>query len=188
MEFDRVSRRRFLSTAAGAAAALAMARTGVAFGQDAVLDIPRSNNRAGYEKVLWKVEPFPMTQVRFREGPLNNAMEINGRYLASVPNDRLLHMFRVTAGLPSTAEPLGGWEAPDCELRGHFAGGHYLSGCALMYASTLARNCGSSGNRLRPCIGVPARTRGWLSSSSVPKYRPSLRSGVPDVSSPPTGK
>ena len=136
MEFDRVSRRRFLSTAAGAAAALAMARTDVAFGQDAVLDIPRSNNRAGYEKVLWKVEPFPMTQVRLREGLLKNAMEINGRYLASVPNDRLLHMFRVTAGLPSTAEPLGGWEAPDCELRGHFAGGHYLSGCALMYAST----------------------------------------------------
>ncbi|HEX5437316.1 MAG TPA: beta-L-arabinofuranosidase domain-containing protein, partial [Gemmatimonadaceae bacterium] len=48
---------------------------------------------------------------------------------------RLLHMFRVTAGLPSSAEPLGGWEAPDNELRGHFAGGHYLSACALLGAS-----------------------------------------------------
>jgi DUF1680 family protein len=37
--------------------------------------------------------------------------------------------------LPSQAKPLGGWEAPDCELRGHFVG-HYLSACALMYAST----------------------------------------------------
>ena len=50
--------------------------------------------------------------------------------------DRLLHTFRINAGLPSSAQPLGGWEAPDCELRGHYAGGHYLSACALMYAST----------------------------------------------------
>ncbi|MFL6448524.1 MAG: beta-L-arabinofuranosidase domain-containing protein [Bryobacteraceae bacterium] len=35
----------------------------------------------------------------------------------------------------SSAKPFGGWEKPDCELRGHFVG-HYLSGCALMYAST----------------------------------------------------
>jgi DUF1680 family protein len=47
-----------------------------------------------------------------------------------------LHMFRVTAGLPSAAKPLGGKERPTCELRGHFSGGHYLSACALSYAST----------------------------------------------------
>jgi len=46
-----------------------------------------------------------------------------------------LHMFRVTAGLPSTAQPYGGWEAPVNELRGHFVG-HYLSACALMFAQT----------------------------------------------------
>ncbi len=49
--------------------------------------------------------------------------------------DRLLHMFRVTAGLPSSAAPLGGWEAPANELRGHFTG-HYLSACALLAAQT----------------------------------------------------
>jgi uncharacterized protein len=41
----------------------------------------------------------------------------------------------VNAGLSSSAQPLGGWEKPDCELRGHFVG-HYLSACALMYSST----------------------------------------------------
>src|SRR4029077_20571342 len=46
-----------------------------------------------------------------------------------------LHMFRITARLPSTAQPLGGWEAPDNELRGHFSG-HYLSACALLAAQT----------------------------------------------------
>ncbi|GIE95488.1 hypothetical protein Ari01nite_29530 [Paractinoplanes rishiriensis] len=50
-------------------------------------------------------------------------------YLRFVDLDRLLHTFRVTAGLPSDAEPCGGWEAPDIQLRGHTTG-HLLSGLA----------------------------------------------------------
>src|SRR5438270_3846619 len=63
-------------------------------------------------------------------------MASDRRYLHSLPPDRLLHTFRITAGISTQAQPLGGWEKPDCELRGHYAGGHYLSACALMYAST----------------------------------------------------
>ena len=81
------------------------------------------------------VRPFPLKQVRLLPGPLREAQERNARYLLSLPQDRLLHTFRVNAGLPSAAEPLGGWEKPDCELRGHFTG-HYLSACALSYAGT----------------------------------------------------
>jgi DUF1680 family protein len=77
-----------------------------------------------------------MKQVRLGEGPCKQAMEADRCYLHSLPPDRLLHTFRINAGFPSTAQPLGGWEAPDCELRGHYAGGHYLSAVALMYAST----------------------------------------------------
>ena len=87
-------------------------------------------------QVPWNVQPFPMTQVRLQDALFKNAMEINRRYLHLLPNDRLLYSFRVTAGLPSSATPFGGWEAPDCELRGHFNGGHYLSACALTYSST----------------------------------------------------
>jgi DUF1680 family protein len=50
-------------------------------------------------------------------------------YLRFVDLDRMLHMFRATAGRPSTAEPLGGWEAPTVQLRGHSTG-HLLSGLA----------------------------------------------------------
>ncbi len=89
----------------------------------------------GKEKVSWKVQPFPLSQIRLRSGPFLNALEADRRYLHLLPSDRLLHNFRVNAELPSSAQPLGGWEKPDCELRGHFAGGHYLSACALMYAS-----------------------------------------------------
>lgn len=81
------------------------------------------------------LRPFPLKLIRLAPGPLREAQERNARYLLSLPQDRLLHTFRVNAGIPSTAEPLGGWEKPDCELRGHFTG-HYLSACALSYAST----------------------------------------------------
>ncbi|MGH9761955.1 MAG: beta-L-arabinofuranosidase domain-containing protein, partial [Blastocatellia bacterium] len=82
-----------------------------------------------------KAHPFPLQEVRLLDGPFRDAMLRDKQYLLSLDPDRLLHMFRVTAGLPSSAKPLGGWEAPDVELRGHTLG-HHLSACSLMYAST----------------------------------------------------
>lgn len=82
-----------------------------------------------------KARPFPLKQVRLLDGVCSLLMERNRAYLHALEADRLLHMFRVTARLPTSAEPLGGWERPSIELRGHFTG-HYLSGCALMYSST----------------------------------------------------
>jgi len=91
---------------------------------------------ANREKMPWKVRPFPITQVRLGEGLCKAAMEADRQYLRSLPTERLLHTFRINAGISSSAQPLGGWEAPDVELRGHYAGGHYLSACALMYAGS----------------------------------------------------
>ncbi len=82
-----------------------------------------------------KLVPFPMTEVRLLDGICKAQAEINQKYLDSLTADRLLHSFRVTAGIASTATPYGGWENPDCTLRGHFNGGHYLSAVALAYAS-----------------------------------------------------
>ncbi len=137
MNGESVTRRGFLRTSAAVAGAGMLLPRGLwAIGQDAAIEVPRSNNHTGYEKVVWRARPFPMAQVRLRPGPLKDMQERNRVYLYMLPNDRLLHSFRLTAGKPSTAQPLGGWEAPDCELRGHLAGGHYLSACALMFAST----------------------------------------------------
>src|SRR5262245_15277410 len=111
------TRRRFL--AAGAVAALARP------GRAAVPAAP--------ERILART--FPPGAVRLRPGPLLDAAEVNRRYLASLDTDRLLLTFRTNAGLPTTAEPLGGWEAPENELRGHFTG-HYLTACALLSAGT----------------------------------------------------
>jgi len=86
-------------------------------------------------KVDLKARAFLLSQVRLTDGYSKRARDANLRYLLGLDPDRLLHSFRVTAGLPSQAKPLGGWEAPRCGLRGHFTG-HYLSACAQMYAST----------------------------------------------------
>ena len=131
--FPGSSRRHFLTTAAAAAGVTLI--PGKLLAQDPVVNVPR-DGKPSHQKVPWKARPFPMKQVRLGEGPCKVAMEADRRYLHSLPPDRLLHTFRINAAIPSSAEPLGGWEAPDCELRGHYAGGHYLSAVALMYAST----------------------------------------------------
>jgi len=134
---NRIDRRRFIKIAGGVAGvSLLPCSPHMAFPQGPVVDAGQPRNSNSREMVPWKVQPFPMPRVRLLDGPFKQGMEISTGYLRSLPNDRLLHMFRVTAGLPSPAEPLGGKERPDCELRGHFAGGHYLSACALTYAST----------------------------------------------------
>ena len=135
ISFSKFSRRNFLASVGAAAGSALLPK--VALAQDPVVNTTYPNGKpVNREDVPWKIRPFPMKQVRLGKGPCTAAMEANRGYLHSLPPDRLLHTFRVNAGLPSSAQPLGGWEAPDCELRGHFAGGHYLSAVALMYAST----------------------------------------------------
>lgn len=85
--------------------------------------------------ITYRARAFDLRDVRILEGPFKHAMELDGKYLLSLEPDRLLHTFRLNAGIASNARPLGGWEAPNGELRGHFVG-HYLTACAMMYAST----------------------------------------------------
>src|ERR1700691_456898 len=70
-----------------------------------------------------KVQPFPMTQVRLAPSPFKAAADANREYMDRLSADRLVHNFRLNAGLPSSAEPLGGWEQShpgrEGELRGH---------------------------------------------------------------------
>lgn len=129
----RPTRRQFLIGAGGVAGAALFPRT---LHGDAVQDPVVNAVKNKSERVGWAAIPFPMTQVRLLPGPCQDVQEANRRYLYTLPVDRLAHSFRFTAGVSSSAEPLGGWEKPDSELRGHFAGGHYLSAVALLYAGT----------------------------------------------------
>lgn len=125
------SRRDFLQLSSAAAAGLALSASASAADNRMTPLTPKMA-----DKVPWQSRPFPLNRVRLLDGPFLQARDRDRRYLISLPNDRLAHSFRLTAGLSSTAQPLGGWESPHSEIRGHFSGGHYLSACALLYAST----------------------------------------------------
>jgi uncharacterized protein len=88
---------------------------------------------SGREVVEIQAEPFDLKDVRLLAGPFRDAMLRTQRYLRELQSDDLLWHFRRTAGLKAPGKSLGGWEK--AELRGHTMG-HYLSACALMYAST----------------------------------------------------
>ena len=157
-------RRRFLVKSTLAAGAAVFPRSFYALAQDASQDTFHKNNGTGYEKATGKIEHFPMQNVRLRSGPMLNAQGINLRYLNLLPNDRLLYNFRVNAGLPTSAQPLGGWEDPKCELRGHFSGGHYLSACALMYASTRDETLRRKANNMVAELAKCQAANGYLSA------------------------
>lgn len=105
---------------------------GVSPADPLIKDAPK---RKAANAVPLRAYAFDLRDVRLLDGPFKHAQELDKQYLLSLDPQRLLHTFRLNAGLSTSAEPLGGWETPDGELRGHFTG-HYLTACALMYAST----------------------------------------------------
>ncbi|HTH57773.1 MAG TPA: beta-L-arabinofuranosidase domain-containing protein [Cyclobacteriaceae bacterium] len=77
---------------------------------------------------------FDLKDIRLLDGsPFKNAMEKDAAYLLTIEPKRLLHRFYLNAGLPTQGDVYGGWESEG--LSGHTLG-HYLSACAMMYAST----------------------------------------------------
>ena len=163
---EKVTRRKFVATAAAAAGATAVLRTPV-FGVEAqaagATSVAKSKH-LGHEVVSQQAVPFPMKDVRLGAGAFSAAADANRRYLKTLPPDRLLLTFRRTAGLPSSAEPLGDWEKPDCELRGHFAGGHYLSACAMSYASSGDEDLKRNGDQVVTELAKCQAQNGYLSA------------------------
>lgn len=77
-------------------------------------------------------------------GLFRERMQVNKNYLMELDTQCLLQNFYLEAGIvmpgqqviddPEKARLHWGWEAPSCQLRGHFLG-HWLSAAAMYYAS-----------------------------------------------------
>jgi DUF1680 family protein len=109
---------------------------------------------------------FPLQDVNLLDSRFRDNMKRDGRWLLSMDNDRLLHSWRVNAGMYTHAKPLGGWEGLDVELRGHTMG-HVLSGLALMYASTGDTSYKNKGDSLVSALAEiqdVLNQRGYLSA------------------------
>lgn len=106
---------------------------------------------------------FRLDEVRLTDNDFASRRELVKAYIRDFDLGRLLHTFKLNAGIPSDAAPLGGWEAPDCGLRGHFVG-HFLSACAkFAYGDgdeTLKAKAGEIVDVLARC----ARPNGYLSA------------------------
>jgi DUF1680 family protein len=120
------------------------------------------------EHPVGRLQPFPLASVRLAPGIFHDEAEINARYLDSLSVDRLLHTFRLTAGIPSSAVPYKGWEDPACELRGHFAGGHFLSAVAMASASSGNSVLKSRGDALVAGLGACQKKIGTNYLSAYP--------------------
>ncbi|MDQ7905682.1 glycoside hydrolase family 127 protein [Phytohabitans sp. ZYX-F-186] len=86
----------------------------------------------------WRVKPFALDQVTLQDGTVfAQKRDRVLTFAAAYPADRVLHNFRVTAGLPTPAgsSPPGGWDDATGNLRGHYSG-HLITLFAQAYAST----------------------------------------------------
>ncbi|GHJ36754.1 hypothetical protein Sm713_23630 [Streptomyces sp. TS71-3] len=84
----------------------------------------------------WVVKPFDNTQVTLDSSLFTANRDRVLNFLSAYPADRMLAVFRTNAGLDTHgAQPPGGWETADGNLRGHYAG-HFLSALCLAYAGT----------------------------------------------------
>jgi DUF1680 family protein len=86
-----------------------------------------------------RLKAFDLADVTLDGGPFLHAQRKTEAYLLALQPDRMLHNFRVNAGLKPKAPVYGGWESDatwaDINCHGHTLG-HYLSACALAYRST----------------------------------------------------
>jgi uncharacterized protein len=142
-----VSRRRVLQLGALAAAApVALPLSpGQAYAQPA--SVPPSNSLPPPRS--WRVRPFDLNQVTLgdsvfrekRDRLLYFAREYGPSVVGGVRDDqrgpdRMLRSFRINAGLDHKGvSPVGSWETPDGNLRGHYTG-HFLTLLAQSYVST----------------------------------------------------
>ncbi len=99
-----------------------------------------TNRHPKAERTAAAVKPkalaFDLADVRLLDGIFNKAQEVDANYLLKLEPDRLLHNFRVNAGLKPKAAVYGGWESVEpwinIKCHGHTLG-HYLSACSMMY-------------------------------------------------------
>jgi len=78
---------------------------------------------------------LPLHDVQLLDSPFGGNQGRNTAYLLFLDPERMLRSFRINYGLPTSAQPCGGWERPASEVRGHTTG-HLMSALALTYANT----------------------------------------------------
>jgi uncharacterized protein len=94
-------------------------------------------NPTGYapDGTAGRTAALPLQSVKLLDSPFRANQARNTDYLLFLDPERMLRSFRLNYGQHPAAPPIGGWEKPDSQIRGHTTG-HLLSSLALTYANT----------------------------------------------------
>lgn len=106
---------------------------------------------------------FALDKVKLADDYFAYRRNLAKKYITDFDINRLMHVFRVNAGIPSDTEPLGGWEKPDCELRGHFVG-HFLSACSKFAFADHDESLSNKATRIVEIMETCAKPNGYLSA------------------------
>ncbi|OOM82269.1 hypothetical protein CLPUN_04080 [Clostridium puniceum] len=109
------------------------------------------------------MEQFKMNEVKLGDKYFRSRRELVKQYIKEFDINRLMHTLRKNAGIESTAVPLGGWEAEDCSLRGHFVG-HFLSACSQFAFSDGDDELKEKANVIVDIFEECAKPNGYLSA------------------------
>jgi uncharacterized protein len=126
----------------------------------------------------WVVRDFPLDQVTLSDGLFASHRDLMLDFASNYPADNMLFNFRANAGLPNPpgARPVGGWDTPTGNLRGHSAG-HFMTLLAQAYAGSgdpayqdkldyMVTVLGQCQDALNATVGQPAPPPpppGWVS-------------------------
>jgi uncharacterized protein len=85
----------------------------------------------------WVVRDFPLSQVTLGNSLFSEHRDLMLNFALNYPVDNMLFNFRANAGLPNPAgsRPVGVWDTPTGNLRGHSTG-HFMTLLAQAYASS----------------------------------------------------
>lgn len=108
-------------------------------------------------------QQFKLNEVRLTDHDFAPRKELVREYLKQFDIERLLYSFKRNAGIPTEAEPLGGWETPDCGLRGHFTG-HFLSACTRFACGDDDRILREKAEQIVDILRQCAKENGYLSA------------------------
>lgn len=88
------------------------------------------------ETVVITAWPFELSEVELKDEIFIANRNRGQEFLLGIDDDRMLYNFREAASIDKKgAEPMLGWDAPECKLKGHTTG-HYLSALAHAYRSS----------------------------------------------------
>ncbi|MBB6734740.1 beta-L-arabinofuranosidase domain-containing protein [Cohnella zeiphila] len=106
---------------------------------------------------------FQLDEVKLTDKTFAHRRDLVKKYMVEFDLNRLMHTFKINAGIPSEAEPLGGWEDTECGLRGHFVG-HFLSACAKIAFADKDELLRNKANMIVDIMGKCAKPNGYLSA------------------------